>query len=136
MAHTIRLNRDYRVVVVRHTGNVNYTELRSALAEVPQICGFEEGLRLVADFRASNAPLSAEEVRLLASYAKGVDARWGETKWAIIAADDVIYGLARMYSALTNDHRVETFVFRNPLEADDWLGLGIGMEELLKQTPE
>jgi hypothetical protein len=52
------------------------------------------------------------------------------TKWAIIAADD----LTRMYMALTEDYHVTTNVFGDAIKADDWLGLGVEMEQILRQT--
>jgi len=51
-------------------------------------------------------------------------------KWAIIAADD----LTRMYMALTEDYHVTTNVFGDAIKADDWLGLGVEMEQILRQT--
>jgi len=41
-----------------------------------------------------------------------------------------------MFVALTREHQVETQVFRDVEQADDWLELGIGMEELLDRTPD
>jgi hypothetical protein len=81
-----------------------------------------------------NTPLTADEVGKLADYAKKTDAKWGVTKWAIIAADDLTFGLTRMYMALTEDYHVTTNVFRDANKADDWLGLGIEMEQILRQT--
>ena len=77
-----------------------------------------------------NTPLTADEVSKLADYAKRTDAKWGVTKWAIIAADD----LTRMYMALTEDYHVTTNVFGDAIKADDWLGLGVEMEQILRQT--
>jgi hypothetical protein len=65
---------------------------------------------------------------------KKTDAKWGVTKWPIIAADDLTFGLTRMYMALTEDYHVTTNVFRDAIKADDWLGLGIEMEQILRQT--
>jgi len=81
-----------------------------------------------------NTPLTADEVGKLADYAKRTDAKWGVTKWAIIAADDLTFGLTRMYMALTEDYHVTTNVFGDAIKADDWHGLGIEMEQFLRQT--
>ncbi len=76
--------------------------------------------------------LTGADIQELAYYAKRSEVAWGETKWAIIAPDDVVYGLARIYMALTSKYDVTTHVFRTAEQADDWLGLGIEMSELLK----
>jgi hypothetical protein len=39
-----------------------------------------------------------------------------------------------MYMALTEDYHVTTNVFRDAIKAGDCLGLGIEMEQILRQT--
>src|SRR6266851_9952039 len=58
----------------------------------------------------------------------------GRHQVAIIAADDLTFGLTRMYMALTEDYHVTTNVFGDAIKADDWLGLGVEMEQILRQT--
>ncbi|HUH85037.1 MAG TPA: hypothetical protein VLX85_10525 [Stellaceae bacterium] len=131
MTHSVALNDNLGVIVLRYRGSVDFSEIRFAFDELVQTPGFREGLKLVADFRESETPLSGAQVRNLADHASLTDARWGSTKWAIVASNDVTYGLARMYQTLTSDYRVVTRVFRNTAEADDWLGLGVPLTELL-----
>ena len=38
--------------------------------------------------------------------------------------------------ALTAKHQVETHVFRTLVEANDWLGLGMEIEQILRRTPD
>jgi hypothetical protein len=79
-------------------------------------------------------PNDGRRGRQTGQYAKRTDAKWGVTKWAIIAADDLTFGLTRMYMALTEDYHVTTNVFGDAIKADDWLGLGVEMEQILRQT--
>lgn len=138
MAHSMRLNENLGVIVLRYRGSVDFNEIRKALDDVVRLPGFKAGLCLVADFRDNSTPLTAAEVSALADYAKRTDADWGVTKWAFIAAKDVTFGLARMFSALTANYQVTTNVFRDARAADDWLGLGLGidMKDILASTPE
>jgi hypothetical protein len=136
MPHSIKLNDALGVIVLRSAGNVDFTELRNDLDELVRLPGFREGLALVADFRGSSTPVTAAEIAKLADYAKRTDARWGVTKWAFIAADDLTFGLTRMFMAMTEDYDVTTQVFRDGIRADGWLGLGVDVEEILKQTPD
>jgi len=131
MAHSLALNDNLGVIVLRYWGSVNFTEVRLVFDELLQIPGFREGLKLVADFRQSETPLTGAQVKSLADYGSLTDAKWGTTKWAVVASNDVTYGLARMYEILTTGYRVVTHVFRNAAEADDWLGLGVPLAELL-----
>jgi len=136
MPHSIKLNDALGVIVLRSAGNVDFTELRNDLDELVRLPGFREGLALVADFRGSSTPVTAAEIAKLADYAKRTDAKWGVTKWAFIAADDLTFGLTRMFMAMTEDYDVTTQVFRDDIRADGWLGLGADVEEILKQTPD
>jgi hypothetical protein len=97
--------------------------------------GFKEGLSIIVDFKGSDTPITTVELRRLAAYAAQTDDKWDNTKWSVLASADVAFGLSRMFMALTNKHQVETHVFRNLDEADDWLGLGVEMVEILERTP-
>jgi hypothetical protein len=136
MSHTLRFNHELAVIVLRTTKVVDLSELERALDEVVHLPGFKKGLCLVIDFRASEPALSAADIRHLVEYAEKTDLKWGRTKWLIIAADDVTYGLSRMYIALAEKHEVTTHVFRTLTNADDWLALGIDVTEILAATPE
>lgn len=136
MSHTITLNEALGVIVLRYRGTVQFTEIRNVFDELVRVPGFKAGLSLVADFRDTNSPLTGAEVNRLADYAKKTDPDWGVTKWAFLASQDVTFGVARMYGALTHDYQVTTHVFRNAREADDWLGLNIELTRILALTPD
>lgn len=136
MSHTIRLNDDLGVIVLRAKRSMDVAEIELAFAEMLSLPGFREGLSLIVDFRGSETPISGAEVRQLAEYARRADARWGTTKWSFIASADMAYGLSRIFMALTSEHQVETHVFRTLHDADDWLGLGVDVDEILARTPD
>jgi hypothetical protein len=123
MSHSVKLDQERGVIVLRYSGIVSVEEIQNVLDELVALPGFRNGLRLVADFRKSTTPLTGADVRELARYAERSDAAWGTTKWALIASNDTTFGLARMYMALTDGYRVTTHVFRDPGKAERWLGL-------------
>ena len=136
MAHTISFNKDLGVIVLRAKHSMDVDELEHSFDELVNLPGFKEGLSLIFDFRGSTTPVTSVELRRLAVYAERSDAQWGDTKWSFLASTDVTFGLSRMYMALTAKHRVETHVFRTPGDADDWLGLGMNIDEILVRTPD
>jgi hypothetical protein len=136
MPHTLRFNHELAVIVLRTRQVHNLFELEAALDDVIHLPGFKEGLSLVIDFRASKPSLSPADIRQLVEYTNKTDFKWGKTKWLIIADDDVTYGLSRIYVALAERHEVTTQVFRTPTKADDWLGLGVEVADILTATPE
>ncbi|MEI7871138.1 MAG: hypothetical protein WCK95_03415 [Alphaproteobacteria bacterium] len=136
MSHTIRLNEELGVIVLRAKRSMDIFEVQAAFDEMVRLPGFREGLSLVVDFRGSETPLSGADVRQLADYARRADAKWGTTKWSFVASGNTTYGLSRMFMALTSQHQVETQVFRTLADANGWLGLGVDVEEILVRTPD
>jgi hypothetical protein len=134
--HTIVLNEELGVIVFRAKGSVHVAELVQALDDMVLIPGFKAGLSLVADFQGSVTPLTADDLRGLAAYAHRSDTMWGQTKWAILASNNLTFGLARMFMALTSMHQVTSHVFHGVIEAADWLRLGVPMDEILLRTPD
>ncbi len=135
MSHTIVLNRELGVIVLRATERMDFGELSSIFAEILTLPGFTPGLSLVADFREGRTQVSTAEIRQLSGVAHAMDGQWGVAKWAILTANDLTYALGRMFGTLTSDCKVTTQVFRDLGADGDWLGLGVGMEEILERTP-
>ncbi len=125
MAHRTTLMEKLGVVVVRFRGDIVLDELERTMDEVPAEPWFRPHLYLIVDFREAHTDMAAQEVKKLADHAQRVDPMWGESKWAVLAKDDVIYGLSRIYMALTEAYRVKTHVFRSAEAANDWLGVDV-----------
>jgi hypothetical protein len=136
MPHSIRLNQELGVIVLRYRGGADFAEIEAVFDELVGIPGFKPGMKLIADFRGTTEPLTGEDVRKLADYAKQTDADWGATKWALIAAKDMSFGLARMFGALRKDCQITTHAFSSVAAADDWFGIGVDVEAILAQTPD
>ena len=131
MAHSVRILDNLGLVVFKYWDDVNYNEIQNVFDETVKMPGFRANLKAIADFRDANTTMTGKEVQRLASYAQKIDPLWGDTKWAILAPSDLIYGLSRMYSALTSDYEVQTHVFRTVDQANDWLGVGMPVKDIL-----
>ncbi len=80
------------------------------------------GLLDLRDVEATD--VSARLIRKAASRAEShVDPRLESGKFAIVAARDFLFGMARMYEILRSDSPVEVRVFRDRQEALLWLGI-------------
>lgn len=136
MSHTLKLNTELGVIVLRAKQSMSLEEIRGVFAEMVRLPGFKEGLCLVADFRGSGTTLTGEDIRNLAVFAERTDRAWGDTKWCIVASSDTLYGLSRMFSSLTDRLQVDTQVFRDIEAANGWLGRAVDVEGILAQTPD
>ncbi len=65
--------------------------------------------------------ISAPEVSFLVSIEHGLGLSEALRRRAIIAPTDFVYGMSRMYQALSHESGVEIEVFRNRDEAVTWL---------------
>ena len=122
MPHRITFVPELEVVVGRFSGSISLAELENALDEVAREPWFHSRLKLIADFRGCSTAMTGNEVHTFAGYARRADLAWGDTRWAVLASSDLIYGLSRIYMAITAGYQVQTHVFRTAQEADDWLG--------------
>jgi hypothetical protein len=106
------------------TGEVTESEIREILARhlrEPQ-AALPLGLFDLLDVTSVEMPTSL--IREIASRAaRHVDPRLDQGKLAILAADDEVFGLGRMYEILRSDSPVKVRVFRQRDEAELWLGL-------------
>ena len=136
MSYTLTVNNDLGIIVLRAKRSMSFDEIRLVLGEMVRLPEFRQGLCLVADFRGSGTALTGDDIRKLVDVAGRTDAAWGNTKWAFIASGDLMYGLSRMFVALTDTHQVTTHVFRSVEAADGWLDIGINVDEILARTPD
>ena len=136
MSHTIRLNGDLGVIVLRCRGDVDFREIIEAFHELADIPGFKSGLKLVADFRESTTLLNEAQIDEMANYLKITDDEWGATKWTMISSSDRTYGLGRQFEKQTEQCHVSTHIFRAVDDADNWFGIDVPMFEILYLTPD
>ncbi len=136
MSHTIRLNDDLGVIVLRFRKDIDFVEVLAAFEELGKIPGFKSGLKLVADFRESTTLLDETDVHRIAHYLKTTDDEWGTTKWSMISSANLTYGLGRQLEALTNWCHVSTHIFRTVDDAANWLDIDVPMFEILYLTPD
>jgi hypothetical protein len=73
------------------------------------------------DARSATTNLTADEIRRLAQRAADVMARVPIGPTAIVTTNDVVFGMARMYSAFAERARARVEVFRAIDAADTWL---------------
>jgi hypothetical protein len=94
-----------------------------AIASVRQLYAdarFAAPSRAVWDLRAGRAVMSSEEIRRFADHVRA-NRPEGHGRAAVVAHDDLSFGIARMYELMTAETPVDVQVFRNVDEATRWL---------------
>jgi hypothetical protein len=120
-----RIDHDRRLVHVTASGVITPEVLFGYQKEAwsdPAIVGYDElvDMSLVESVEAP----SPSNVSALAGYSAKMDTSAKSTKLAIVAADDLLFGLGRMYQAyreMKPESKKEVAVFRTMPDALAWL---------------
>lgn len=110
--------------IAKYTGEITDVELLRAYQEYFQGEEWTPGLNELSDISEANlSKVSSEGLRSLAAYARYIFNTHdvGTIKTAEYAPKDGIYGLARMYAAMTFESKEKVHVFRDLAEATRWV---------------
>ncbi|MEQ8697210.1 MAG: hypothetical protein RLT05_11695 [Bauldia litoralis] len=123
MAHFLQLIDAHKLAIISYRDSVSASEIGSVFDALLDLARAHPGLAAIADFRGCQLTFSTEELRALASQSQDAALAAGPAKWAILAADDLTFGLGRMYSAFASNQPVETRTFRDVASLAEWFGL-------------
>jgi hypothetical protein len=111
------------LALVVYEGEVSAQQLAQVSEALLRDPGYQHVTRQLADLRrCTGLPVLAEELRDLAQHVAASDRRPG-VRLAVVAPTDVMFGMARLYSAHREPSTMEVAVFRDLTEAHAWLGL-------------
>ena len=101
-------------------------ELKRRLTADPE---FNADMRELSDVRAvTDLRVTTQGVRRMVALDSMHSSRLDGYRLAIVAGEDAIFGMARMYQMLTEDNVPHVAVFRDPDTATRWLGIATGGE--------
>lgn len=125
MPITYHLKPDERLVILVHTGIVTDDEFMSFYKALFEGTQFDESFNLLVDLRQAES--SVRSAATLDEFANFIRRQYGSTterpKVAVVAPEDISFGLARMYEVFSGDVSWEFEVFRTADTALAWLGL-------------
>ncbi len=124
MSISYRIESDLGVVFTTATGVLTDDELLAHKLTLSRDPSFRPGMVELSDVRGvGRLEVTPEGVRrMVAVDAVGSD-RPSNHKLAIVVAQDVVFGMARMYEMLSDPAGTSVRIFRGMDEAKDWLGL-------------
>ena len=119
-----RYDADRNILYETGEGELSYqdfTEYRANLLAQP-IRPASKAL-VLADYRNARIALSSDEMWQIKKQSDEVAGFFGGAKVAIVAPDDLGFGMARMYSMVSEAGDFEGAVFKTMSEARAWLGI-------------
>ena len=116
---------EYNVVICRHVGTIDDQEFISSYHSLFEEDRFDPAMDLLVDLRqADSSKRSQEAIQEFAGYLKGWMQKTEErSRVAVIAPEDVSFGLARMYEVYAEPAHRDFMVFRETNAALEWLGI-------------
>lgn len=109
-------------ILLRGWGQLDYETARSDLRDIGRARHFGRGCRLFVDFReVERFDVEASDLVSLIDESSQFDDMLEGSSVAVVASDDIVYGMMRMYQQLASEAPVQVEVFRDADEAHRWL---------------
>ena len=126
MPATHRIDPDEKDVFVEVTGVLTFDDLLSDRNRMRNDPAFDPSFNFLMDLRSvTRFYITGDELRALA-----VDSALDRAaKQVYVVPSDIVYGMARIYSAVSKADPDAVQVFRNMNSARAWLGLGAEEEQ-------
>jgi hypothetical protein len=122
MPITYRIDRQRGIVWTHVTGVLTDAVLLAHKRRLVNDPDFQPGMRELSDVRAiERLEVTPKGISRFVAQDKTDASHLGDHRLAIVASENVVYGMARIYQALSDDSPSNVMVFRNPAEAKTWL---------------
>lgn len=123
MPHRTQLSDENTLIVTIYRDGVTAAEIEQGFAAHADLVRDGQRVAAICDFRRCRLDFSAIELRSLAARSAQAAVPGISSKRAILAGDDLTFGMGRMFSAFSGDQPVETRTFRDIGALADWLEL-------------
>jgi hypothetical protein len=104
------------IVRLESSEPVTFAEWKAAVDAALASTGYRPDMGVLHDQRRLRDAPSTEEGKTRAAYVAALGIR----RWAVLAGNDVQYGMARLADALSSGTSTEIRAFRDPAEAEAW----------------
>ncbi len=124
MPHSFEIDIERRIVLFRATGRFSSDELLGCLQEVIADPSFERDFDHLVDLReVTHFGATSSDMRKRTAADRELEPEIDSSRIAIVSADDVVFGMSRMYEQLMEDAPPVVRTFRSIGEAATWLGV-------------
>jgi hypothetical protein len=123
MPVNISVDKDARVVYTIIEGAYSADDILGAFDELFQNPDFEPGMNGITDLRKAHSFLSHGDIIRVAEYLVKNRDKIGQSKTAVLVANDVSFGTTRMFQTYADDSSIQTRLFHDISAARRWIGL-------------
>lgn len=113
-------NQRVRAIV---TGNFSTAEILRSINQAVEDPEFKPGFNILSDHTGIDTAITPEQAQMTAAHMEQLARYFTGSKWAVVTATDISYGMMRMLSVYLENIPVYLQVFRSMAEAEDWLSM-------------
>lgn len=111
-----------KAMYVSGKGKVSVEEIITEGARMFSDNEWRNGYKIMIDYRGiTEFDVKTDDVMKIVNQDKSNEYLFDKSKCAIIACSDLVFGISRMWEALSGNKKTETMVFRDIDEAMEWL---------------
>lgn len=124
MPITYEINKEQGVIYTTATGSLDDTDIAAFKQKLTSDPDYRPGMKELSDVRGVDEfRVTAAGISRFAGMDEDSEDMVKEHRLAIIATEDVIFGMARMYQFQTEKSKPNVQIFRDLQQAREWLGL-------------
>ena len=123
MCHRIKIDKDIKLAQIRARGRVNVLELKDIFLETVEHEDWQSGFNMLCDYsNIENFDVSTKDIDDITEWQVSIDKLIGNARCAVIASNDSVYGMSRMWEILSSERSQQICVFHQMNGAINWLG--------------
>jgi hypothetical protein len=130
MAISYEIDTARNLVLTRAAGVLTDADLLEHKRQLIADPAFRPGMREFSDVRAvERLDVTPAGVQDMVALDKEHSAHLGDYRMAIVVSADAVFGTARMYQMMTEQHIESVRIFREPKQAWEWLDADDGVNQ-------
>jgi hypothetical protein len=115
------IEKDKKRVYAVLTGKISLDEMIATINDSVEDADFEPGFDVLSDHSGIEQPIATNQVKFLALHIEMLRNNFAGSRWAVVAKNEVSYGMMRMLSVYLEKVPMQLEVFYTLEDAEKWL---------------
>lgn len=131
-----RTNPEKKIAYIKALGKVTVDQIMTEGARMFAEKEWQNGFDILCDYRGiTEFSLSSNDVKNVVDQDKKNEPLFDNSKCAIVANRDLVFGFSRMWEILAEDTNLTKMVFRDIKDAMNWLGMDMNFLDSMQKRP-
>ena len=122
MPISLNYDENENVIYTKAEGIVKLNDILSYFSAVAAL-NLQKSYSVLADYSNVILKLSNEDIHKMAAKRSIDSDRTGVIKISVFCSENLVFGIGRMYEALTDDEKYNVMISHSEKEAREWLGI-------------